>query len=195
MVALSSKSLLVLPAALVACLWQDGGQEPGGHAGHGHAPMEAAEEVRSAVAVLTTVGESGVTGVVRFERQGDAVRVTGEVRGLSPGLHGFHVHQYGDLTDREKGASAGDHFSPAAMPHGRPTDHDRHVGDLGNLEADESGVARLDITDSVIRLNGPHAIVGRALVVHEKEDRFVQPTGDAGGRVAFGVVGIAPSEE
>lgn len=147
--------------------------------------------VSAAVCVLQSVGDSGVSGTVHFHQRGDQVKVTGEVTGLEPGLHGFHVHELGDLTSPQDGKSTGGHYAPRGMKHGKPEDAERHVGDLGNVEAGDSGTAVVDMTDSVISLNGPHSIVGRAIVVHAGEDKFTQPTGDAGARVAFGVIGIA----
>lgn len=145
----------------------------------------------TAVAVLQPVGDSGVHGVVHFRKQGDVVRVEGRITGLSPGKHGFHVHEFGDLTDMEKGESAGDHFNPTDQPHGPPDGEARHVGDLGNIEANDQGIAIIEIEDRVLTLDGPYSILGRSLVVHEGEDMFTQPSGDAGGRLAFGVIGVA----
>lgn len=154
-----------------------------------------ATTVDRAVAVLQPVGGSGVTGEVHFIQQDKQVKVKGRITGLTPGKHGFHVHEYGDLTDMEKGKSAGSHYNPTDVPHGRPTDEKRHVGDLGNIEANEAGVATFAFTDPFLQLNGPHAIVGRGLVVHAEPDKFTQPQGDAGDRVAVGVIGIAQSEQ
>jgi len=71
-------------------------------------------------------------------------------------------------------------------------DMSRHMGDMGNLEADESGKAHLEYTDAVIRLNGPNSILGRSVIVHKGEDDLKsQPSGNAGGRVACGVIGAA----
>lgn len=137
---------------------------------------------------LEPIGDSKVKGNVRFVQDGEKVRVTGTITGLSPGKHGFHVHEHGDLSDKKEGKSAGGHYNPTNKPHGRPSDQERHVGDLGNIEANQQGVAEIDMQDSVISLSGPHSIVDRSLVVHEGEDKFTQPTGDAGGRVAFGLI-------
>lgn len=157
---------------------------------HGH----DAPKVELAVATLHSVGDSGVEGVVYFKQEGDQVRVFGEITGLEPGMHGFHVHQWGDTTSLEDGLSAGGHFDPEGKPHGAPDAEHRHVGDLGNVEANDDGVAKIDMVDDVIELNGPHSIVGRGLVVHAKEDVFTQPTGDAGARVGLGVIGVADPE-
>jgi len=150
-----------------------------------------APSVEHARAVLVPVGDYGVRGTIDFTRVSDGIRVTGRITGLRPGEHGFHVHEYGDLSDQESGKSAGGHFAPRGMPHGRPTDDKRHVGDLGNVVADESGVATIDLTDRTIELSGPHSILGRSVVVHRGPDQFTQPSGNAGPRVAFGVIGLA----
>lgn len=90
-------------------------------------------------------------------------RVTGEVRGLKEGKHGFHIHEFGDYT--AGCVSAGSHFNPFKKQHGGPTDENRHAGDLGNIVADASGVAKIDITDAQIPLEGPNNILGRSVVV------------------------------
>ncbi len=108
--------------------------------------------------------------------------------GLAPGQHGFHVHESGDLSDTATGKSTGGHFNPTEHEHGKPSDSDRHVGDLGNIEADQTGVANIDVIDTVISLSGPNSIVGRGLVIHAQADQFTQPSGDAGDRVAIGVI-------
>lgn len=154
-------------------------------------PESSANETRHAVCELVPIGDSGVSGTIHFTRENSQVQVRGEIHGLSPGKHGFHVHEHGDLSDKETGKSAGDHFNPTDQPHGRPTDSSRHVGDLGNIEANEDGTAQVHMDDDVIQLDGPHSVVGRALVVHAQEDAFAQPSGDAGDRVAFGVIEVA----
>lgn len=137
---------------------------------------------------LVAIGGSNVSGAIHFEQEGDRVHVYGEIRGLEPGKHGFHVHEKGDLSDKETGKSAGGHFSPEGHDHGKPSDEMRHVGDLGNIEANEDGLAVIDMWDDVIALTGDHSILERSIVVHAKEDTFGQPTGDAGARVAFGKI-------
>jgi Cu-Zn family superoxide dismutase len=155
---------------------------------------ETAQEGERAVCVLHSIGKSEVTGVISFQQVGNRIHVTGKIHHLAPGKHGFHVHQYGDLSDTAKGTSAGDHWNPESMPHGAPDTKERHVGDLGNVEANAEGTAAVDLYDRMLKLHGRDSIIGRAVVVHEKPDTFVQPTGAAGGRVAFGVIGWAKSE-
>jgi Cu-Zn family superoxide dismutase len=111
--------------------------------------------------------------------------------GLTPGKHGFHIHEFGDITS-DDGSSAGGHFNPLNMPHSMPTSEKRHAGDMGNIEANENGNAHLDYIDSVMELDGNYSIVGHAVIVHEKEDDLkTQPTGNAGPRIGYGVIGIA----
>ncbi|MCC6421203.1 MAG: superoxide dismutase family protein [Gemmataceae bacterium] len=144
-----------------------------------------------AICVMVPLSGSKVQGVVYFTQKGNAMEVSGKISGLTPGLHGFHVHEFGDLTD-EKGMSTGGHFDPEGAPHGGPKAEKRHVGDLGNILADKNGVATIKMTDKLLSLHGPHSIIGRGLIVHAKADDLKsQPSGDAGGRVGGGVIGIA----
>ncbi|CAA3006202.1 superoxide dismutase [Cu-Zn] [Olea europaea subsp. europaea] len=143
-----------------------------------------------AVAVLSS--SEGVSGTVYFAQEGDApTTVTGNLSGLKPGLHGFHVHALGDTTNGCM--STGPHFNPAGKEHGAPEDGIRHAGDLGNVKVGEDGTATFTITDNQIPLSGPHSIIGRAVVVHSDPDdlgkgghELSKSTGNAGGRVACG---------
>eukprot|EP00745_Piridium_sociabile_P035052 TRINITY_DN60787_c0_g1_i1.p1 TRINITY_DN60787_c0_g1~~TRINITY_DN60787_c0_g1_i1.p1 ORF type:complete len:155 (+),score=41.11 TRINITY_DN60787_c0_g1_i1:176-640(+) len=149
-----------------------------------------------AVCVLAPGAEASVKGTLTFSQvDGDQTKVTGEVLGLTPGNHGFHIHEFGDTTNGC--VSAGSHFNPEGKTHGGPTDETRHAGDLGNITANEEGVAKVDITDARIPLTGKHSIIGRCLVVHAGEDDLGKggndeslKTGNAGARVACGVIGI-----
>ena len=98
-----------------------------------------------------------------FQLIGNRVRVSGEIRGLTPGKHGFHIHEFGDMTDGCK--SMGGHFNPKKLTHGSPDDMTRHVGDLGNIVADKNGIAKFDFWDKNITLNGLNSIIGRGVVV------------------------------
>lgn len=145
----------------------------------------------TAVAVLKPTQGNNVSGTVTFVQKDGHIEVSARVTGLAPGKHGFHIHQYGDCSD-PAGKSAGGHFNPAGHPHAGPASAKRHVGDLGNLTADKNGSASLQHKDGVLKLTGPHSILGRGVIVHAKADDLKsQPTGAAGARVACGVIGTA----
>jgi len=143
-------------------------------------------------AVIHPTEGNEASGVVTFVREGDNVRVTATVAGLEPeSMHGFHIHEYGDCS-AEDATSAGGHYNPYGMPHSSPTDTERHMGDLGNLIADEEGIATVDFVDEVLEMDGIFSILGYGVVVHAEEDDLVsQPTGDAGARIGCGVIGVA----
>jgi Cu-Zn family superoxide dismutase len=151
--------------------------------------------VLTAVCVLK--GDGATKGVVHFtqEKVDGPVTVKGEISGLTAGDHGFHVHEFGDNTNGC--TSAGAHFNPSSKTHGGPEDEERHVGDLGNVTAGADGVAHVNITDKLLNLMGPNSIIGRTAVVHEGVDdlgrggvELSKTTGNAGGRLACGVIGI-----
>ncbi|KDO60286.1 hypothetical protein CISIN_1g023621mg [Citrus sinensis] len=179
-------------------------------------PLTVVAAAKKAVAVLK--GTSNVEGVVTLTQEdGDipylkkpfATRsyilvyvvlvsmkspttVNVRVTGLTPGPHGFHLHEYGDTTNGCM--STGAHFNPNNMTHGAPKDEVRHAGDLGNIVANANGVAEATIVDNQISLDGPNTVVGRAFVVHELEDDLGKgghelslTTGNAGGRLACGM--------
>ncbi|CAH2005557.1 unnamed protein product [Acanthoscelides obtectus] len=202
-----------------------------------------AEQQAAVVYLFDPSGKSGVSGNVKFIKEEKGVHIEGEIHGLTPGKHGFHIHNLGNIGPGCTGA--GPHFNPLnadpprigltatqlayvyvyktqyggftsgagsrltfvvrqhyqvvvlSKTHGGPTDQNRHVGDLGNIVADASGVAKINFIDNVIDLEGSHCILGRAVVVHEKEDDLGKggndeslKTGNAGGRLACGVIGI-----
>jgi superoxide dismutase, Cu-Zn family len=147
--------------------------------------------VVKAIAVVFPTKGNTASGTVTFEVVEDGMRVVADIEGLTPGKHGFHVHEYGDCSSSDA-MSAGGHFNPMAKPHSSPMDSIRHVGDLGNLVADAQGRAHIDRVDPMLSFFGASSIIGRSVVVHEKEDDLKsQPTGAAGARVGCGVIGIA----
>lgn len=203
---LTCSALAVSFALLPAC-----GNAPDEHAGHGHDHADHAhpfDGVTKAICVLSPTNNAdlpGVTGTITFTDTGHGVRVVANVSGLTPNQkHGFHIHQWGDVSAAD-GTATGGHYNPGGAEHGLPTseshgDHEHHMpgghaGDLGNLEADADGNATYDKTFdgiSVAGLEGP--VLGRAIIVHLKEDDGGQPTGNAGPRVAQGVIGVAKTE-
>jgi Cu-Zn family superoxide dismutase len=147
--------------------------------------------IKRVLAAITPTKGNSVHGIVTFEEVDKGVRIIANLTGLKPGKHGFHIHEFGDISS-DDGSSAGGHFNPAGMPHSMPMSEKRHAGDMGNIEADASGNAHLDYVDPVMKLHGHYSIIGHAVIVHEKEDDFTtQPTGNAGARIGYGVIGIA----
>ncbi|KAG8478882.1 hypothetical protein CXB51_028728 [Gossypium anomalum] len=143
-----------------------------------------------AVALIT--GDTNVGGFIHFTQIPNGItHVQGKITGLSPGLHGFHIHALGDTTNGCN--STGPHFNPLKKDHGAPSDGERHAGDLGNIIAGADGVAEVSIKDWQIPLSGQHSILGRAVVVHADPDdlgkgghELSKTTGNAGARVGCG---------
>ncbi|CUM54167.1 Superoxide dismutase Cu-Zn 1 [Debaryomyces fabryi] len=150
-----------------------------------------------AVAVLR--GDSKINGVVNFEQasESDPTTITWEISGNDANaLRGFHVHTFGDNTNGC--TSAGPHFNPFSKEHGAPEDDNRHVGDLGNVTTDASGIAKGSKQDLLVKLIGQNSILGRTVVVHAGTDDLgkggnaeSKKTGNAGARPACGVIGIS----
>lgn len=146
--------------------------------------------VQKAIAIIQPTKNNEVSGTVTFTKEPGGIKVVANLKGLKPGKHGFHIHQWGNCSASD-GTSAGGHFNPGNKSHGAPTDSVRHVGDLGNIVADDNGVGYYERVDSVISFTGMHSIIGRGIIIHEEEDDLQsQPTGNAGARVGCGVIGI-----
>ena len=148
------------------------------------------QDATKATCKLDPKSGSQVTGTVTFTKTGDDVQVVADISGLKPGKHGFHLHEKGDCSAPDA-ASAGAHFSPTHQHHGGPITAERHAGDLGNIEADASGKAHLDWKGKM-SLSGAESIIGKSVVVHEKEDDLkTDPSGNSGARIACGVIEAA----
>ena len=154
-------------------------------------PAPAISEAREAIANLAPASGSLVSGSLRLLPMGGGVHVTGEIGGLTPGgTHAFHIHETGDCSAADA-SSAGGHFNPRNRAHGRAGQGAHHAGDADNLMADARGVARVDRHFAFVALGGGGAtdVVGRAVVVHAGVDDYLsQPAGNAGARVACGVI-------
>lgn len=148
---------------------------------------------RSATATLEAKSGSSVSGTVRFTEVvvdgHPGVHVTVSARNIPQGLHGFHVHEFGDCSAPDA-SSAGGHFNPTGQAHGAPNESPSHAGDFGNVRADDDD--RVSVTylmHNVTLGDGPNSILGKAIVLHANRDDLVsQPTGDAGGRIACGII-------
>eukprot|EP01006_Ploeotia_vitrea_P062413 TRINITY_DN81906_c0_g1_i1.p1 TRINITY_DN81906_c0_g1~~TRINITY_DN81906_c0_g1_i1.p1 ORF type:complete len:165 (+),score=10.60 TRINITY_DN81906_c0_g1_i1:46-540(+) len=135
---------------------------------------------------------SGTINLIQNEA-GTETTITYKIEGLKPGLHGFHIHESADFSNGC--VSAGPHYNPHGKTHGSNSDEERHVGDLGNIEANADGVAEGSITDHLIKLNGEFSVIGRSFMVHEDVDdlgkgghELSKTTGNAGARLACGEI-------
>ena len=157
------------------------------HAGHMHAAGQSTPAQASA-ALAPTQGNN-VQGNVTFRQEEDGgVRIIAEISGLTPGSHGFHVHEKGDCSAPDA-SSAGGHFNPHQTEHGKAGEGAHHAGDLPSLEADAAGNATIDVVLYGLEITGDNGIVGRGLIVHADPDDYIsQPTGNSGVRVACAVI-------
>lgn len=145
-----------------------------------------------ATASLVPTAGNAATGKVLFTERDGEVIATAEITGLKPGLHGFHIHEKGDCSAPDA-SSAGGHFNPdGSKPHGGVAGAKRHAGDMGNLSADADGKARYEgEVEGVTLAQGASSIIGRAVVIHaDADDMKTQPSGNAGSRVACGVISL-----
>lgn len=160
----------------------------GGPVGAAPVPVQSTAKVS-----LVPAAGSSVKGELTLANQGTAVSVRGEITGLAPGKeHGFHVHEVGQCSPPDF-QSAGEHFNPTKDPHGGPDSQARHLGDIPNIKADESGRASVNVSIKGATLvdkdGAPTQILGKALVVHAMRDDYkTQPSGDSGARIACGVI-------
>ena len=161
----------------------------------------------SAICVFTNNINNKIKGEVNFKETLRGLKIKISISGLSPGLHGFHIHETGDLTDNC--SSLCSHFNPTNSVHGGRDSKERHLGDLGNIKVDKKGCCEMIIYDKDLRITGKYGILGRSVVIHSGEDDLGKggidsngniidekvreeslKTGNAGKRIACGVIGI-----
>ena len=165
-----------------------------------------------AICVLTNT-INNISGYIEFdeiiENNKKYLEIKINIKGLNPGYHGFHIHKNGDLRDGCKSLCT--HFNPDNTIHGDITDikYNRHAGDLGNIYANKSGIVKMKIYDKILKLSGKYNIIGRSVIIHEDMDdlgrggldkdnniidekKYIESTktGNAGKRIACGVIGI-----
>lgn len=158
-----------------------------GEKGKAHLELNSKKQKNRAIAVISPIKGSQVTGIVTFTIKEGGVQIIADLEGLTPGQHGFHVHEHGDCGGN--GMAAGGHFNPTNKQHGAPNDPNSHVGDLGNVVADEKGYAHYEHFNKMIAFSGPNNIIGRSLVIHAGEDDLKsQPTGNSGERIGCGLI-------
>ena len=150
-------------------------------------PPPPGERPVNAISFLKPTKGNSTEGKINIHDEKGMLKFTGILTGLTPGKHGLHIHEFGDCS-AEDASSAGSHFNPKNEKHSSPEDHEKHMGDLGNIYADDFGKSTIDIEIKKIPL---HKILGRSILVHEKEDDFIsQPAGNSGPKLACGVIGV-----
>lgn len=167
-------ALLVSNALPAACPSQKCPQEP-------RKPLRASAQLNPA---------EGCTayGYVTFTEVDGGTLIIADIENLEPGKHGFIIHEYGDCSARD-GSSTGGHYNPTVSRHGGVDHLCRHVGDLGNIVADDFGHGHYERIDRVVSLSNCYSIIGKSICVHANADDYTtQPTGNVGGRVAFGLI-------
>lgn len=150
-----------------------------------------------AVCVLNNIKEN-INGVIIFKenKEKKCIDIKININGLKEGLHGFHIHESGDL--REGCNSLCKHYNPKNKNHGGPLSKERHVGDLGNVKSNKNKIVNMIMSDKLIKLRGKYSIIGRSVVIHEKEDdlglgnnKESLITGNAGKRILCGIIGYS----
>lgn len=143
--------------------------------------------ITEAKAIISS-NDSQIEGIVKFLKTDEGVKVIADITGLKPGEHGFHIHEFGDCSGKNHD-SVGAHYNPTHQKHGKPSEEETHVGDLGNLVADENGNAHYEELNTVINLQGRASILGRSIIIHADKDDYVsQPAGASGLKIACGVI-------
>ena len=185
------KSILVLLLIFVISIFFSCGKNKGSR----YEPDEMMKKpdstaITKAVAILGPTKGNDVKGTVIFTKVNGGIKIVADVEGLNPGKHGFHIHEFGDCNSPD-GSSAGGHFNPDGVKHGGPDDPIKHVGDMGNLEAGKDGKAHFEWVDSLMTFYGTHNIIGRSVIIHGgADDLKSQPSGNAGPRVACGLIEV-----
>jgi len=135
--------------------------------------------------------------ILLIQAPGTPTLIRGTITGLTPGKHGFHIHEFGDMSDGCK--SMGGHYNPDDVNHGGLKEG--HVGDLENVVADKDGMAKFSIVAERVDLMGDRSVIGRGIVIHEDEDDLGKggdaeslKTGNAGERLACGVITLRSEE-
>ena len=170
--------ILVIPALVLSM----------GCTGKSDSERDTAATVLKAVAEMQATEGNQASGTVTFTQAEGGVRVVAQFESVPEGDHGFHIHEFGDCSSGD-GKSAGGHYNPGGNPHAGPDAAKRHVGDLGNVTVDASGVVRKEFLDSHLSLEGANSIIGKGVILHADPDDFTsQPTGAAGGRISCGVI-------
>ena len=174
--------------SMAACAQKEKAAETHNHDHHNHEAAATTPAPQKAQAVLKTVKGSKLKGIIHFTEENGKMKIETLVEGIKPGPHGFHIHEKGDCSAADF-SSAGGHFNPGKGNHAGHDVTGRHVGDLGNLVADNKSKANSTLILDGMTMKGAESIIGKAVVIHkDKDDLKSQPAGNSGARIACGVI-------
>ena len=148
---------------------------------------------KQAIATIGPASGSTVTGMAVFTQNDNQITLTIEIQHAAPGVHAVHIHESGDCSSPD-GKSAGGHWNPTGVAHGKWGEGEFHLGDLGNITVGEDGTGGIELTTDLweIGTGSDVDVVGRGIVVHAGADDFTsQPSGDAGARIGCGAIVLA----
>ena len=148
---------------------------------------------KQAIATIGPASDSNVTGMAIFTQNGDQITLTIQIQNASPGVHAVHIHESGDCSAPD-GTSAGGHWNPTGVAHGKWREGEFHLGDIGNITVGEDGTGSIELTTDLweIGTGSDVDIVGRGIIVHAGADDFTsQPSGNAGARIGCGAIALA----
>lgn len=136
---------------------------------------------------------SALSGKAVLTDTPEGLKISLNLENVPPGKHGFHIHENGACGD--EGKAAGGHYNPDGVPHGllfKDGFERAHAGDFGNIEIQPNGSGEFEtVVNGLTLMGGKHNVAGRSFILHEQEDDFGQPTGNAGGRIGCGVIEVA----
>ena len=143
-----------------------------------------------ATAQINSASGSNLTGTAIFTKDGENITLSIEIQNASPGLHAVHIHESGDCSAPD-GTSAGGHWNPTGVAHGKWGEGEFHLGDIGNITVDEDGTGSIELTTDLweIGTGSDVDVIGKGIIVHAGADDFTsQPSGAAGARIGCGVI-------
>ncbi len=158
-----------------------------------HTGVMSTPMAKQAIATIGPASDSSVTGMAIFTQNGDQITLTIEIQNASPGIHAVHIHESGDCSSPD-GTSAGGHWNPTGVAHGKWGEGEFHLGDIGNITVGEDGTGSIELTTDLweIGTGSDVDVVGRGIIVHAGADDFTsQPSGDAGARIGCGAIALA----
>ncbi len=150
-----------------------------------------------ASATIEPANESGATGMATFIQEDNQITLYVEIYNASPGLHGIHIHEFGDCSAPD-GSSAGGHWNPTGVAHGKWGEGEFHLGDIGNINVGDDGTGSIELTTDLWEMGtgSDFDIIGRSIIIHADADDFTsQPSGNAGARIGCGTIIMSTEQE